>query len=411
MFLFFLCLAFCLEVTSPKPWKIAVNENDNPDGLEKNTILDQIEEANEEDHVDKKVKNIFEADIELTKSDRAGVDTKNQNSKDNADVDVDSVLTKRKAISSRRHLWVTKEVPLELAVSAKDGYNNIRAALGEIQSKSCIRFRMRDKDDDNWIRFVNKSGCFSPVGRQYASPGAQELSIGIGCNHKGIIMHELLHALGFWHEQSRSDRDDFLEVLWENIQKGQEHNFNRYKPKDMDFNGGSYDFSSIMHYGNFAFSKNKRPTMLSVKDPTLQFGQIAELSPTDVIQLNNVYDCKSDKSRGWSNWGNWGPCDKKCTRERERFCSAKKLEKCPGATKRYRIQLQKGKCPFKECYAPIQGHWGRWGSWSQCSRTCGQGYSRRSRQCDDPKPMYGGKYCKGNLVEIRPCQLKKTCGW
>ena len=62
--------------------------------------------------------------------------------------------------------------------------------------------------------------CFSPVGRQYASPGAQELSIGIGCNHKGIIMHELLHALGFWHEQSRSDRDDFLEVLWENIQKG-----------------------------------------------------------------------------------------------------------------------------------------------------------------------------------------------
>ena len=59
---------------------------------------------------------------------------------------------------------------------------------------------------------------------------------------------------------------------------------------------------------------------------------------------------KADKSRGWSNWGNWGPCDKKCTRERERFCSAKKLEKCPGATKRYRIQLQKGKCAFKECY-------------------------------------------------------------
>lgn len=75
---------------------------------------------------------------------------------------------------------------------------------------------------------------------------------------------------------------------------GQEHNFNRFKPKDMDFYGGSYDFSSIMHYGNFAFSKNKRPTMLSVKDPTLQFGQIAELSPTDVIQLNNVYDCKCE---------------------------------------------------------------------------------------------------------------------
>ena len=74
---------------------------------------------------------------------------------------------------------------------------------------------------------------------------------------------------------------------------GQEHNFNRYKPKDMDMAGGVYDFSSIMHYGNYAFTKNKRPTMLSVKDPMLQFGQISELSPTDAVQLNNMYDCKS----------------------------------------------------------------------------------------------------------------------
>ena len=71
-----------------------------------------------EDHAEQKVKNIFEADIELTKSDREGVDTHNYNSKDNADVDVDSVVTKRKAISNRRNLWVTKQVPVELATSA-----------------------------------------------------------------------------------------------------------------------------------------------------------------------------------------------------------------------------------------------------------------------------------------------------
>lgn len=62
--------------------------------------------------------------------------------------------------------------------------------------------------------------CFSPVGRQYATEGAQPLSIGEGCNDKGIILHELLHALGFWHEQARSDRDDYIQVQWENIDKG-----------------------------------------------------------------------------------------------------------------------------------------------------------------------------------------------
>ncbi|CAH3037140.1 unnamed protein product, partial [Porites lobata] len=381
--------------------------SDNPGGLKDNTVMDKIEQANEEDHAEKKVKNIFEGDIQLTSSDKDGVDTSNTNSADTAEVDVDSVVTKRKAISSRRHLWVRKVVPVELGPGASRAWNNILKAVDEIQKKSCVKFRMKKDGDEHWIRFVKKSGCNSPVGRQYLKKGMQELSIGDGCNEKGIILHELLHALGFWHEQSRSDRDDYLQVLWENIDPQQLHNFNRYRKKDMDFYGGSYDFSSIMHYGNYAFSKNKRPTMLSVKDPLLQFGQIAKLSPTDILQLNALYDCRT-KKKGWSNWGNWSPCDKNCTKERERFCSADDIKKCPGADGD-RIELQKAKCPMDECYVPINGHWGRWGPWSKCSRNCGQGYQTQSRTCDDPKPEYGGKYCKGPLVRIRPCMMRKQC--
>lgn len=60
--------------------------------------------------------------------------------------------------------------------------------------------------------------CYSSVGNRHV--GKQQLSIGKNCDCLGTVEHEFLHALGFWHEQSRADRDDYVNIMWDHITPG-----------------------------------------------------------------------------------------------------------------------------------------------------------------------------------------------
>lgn len=59
--------------------------------------------------------------------------------------------------------------------------------------------------------------CHSSIGRD---GGEQSITLGPDCYYLGVIMHEMTHAVGFFHEQNRWDRDDYITIHWNNIQPG-----------------------------------------------------------------------------------------------------------------------------------------------------------------------------------------------
>ena len=125
--------------------------------------------------------------------------------------------------------------------------------------------------------------CYSTVGRY---PGyTQIISVGSHCSFSAAV-HEIGHTLGFFHEQSRPDRDKYVTIHHENIIPGTENNFQ--KETNVNSLGVTYDFNSIMHYSAFTLTKNGQVT-ISTKEKDLQIGGSSELSPLDIKQTNLLY--------------------------------------------------------------------------------------------------------------------------
>ncbi|KAF6021780.1 MEP1B [Bugula neritina] len=177
-------------------------------------------------------------------------------------------------------------------ISASEELRVFEEVKAAYEKYTCISLIPRTNQRD-YINIKRGGGCWSYVGR---ISGAQDMSLDTGCLYlKKTAIHEFMHALGFWHEQSRPDRDNYIDIHLENVNSGLHHNFEPQKAENVDLFGTVYDYRSVMHYSRTAFSNNRRDT-ITTKNP--KFLDIIGRGPTfsflDLYILHKLYTCDSE---------------------------------------------------------------------------------------------------------------------
>ncbi|CAJ0941766.1 unnamed protein product, partial [Mesorhabditis belari] len=244
---------------------------------------DSIHEINQKyDHDDL----LYQKDIILSQQqlDRILIDTQQESSDENP------VRRKRRqAEASNAGLWPNNQVFYYFDANLTSTARN--AILSGIQfwaENTCVDF-VESATAVNRIRFAALDGCYSLVG---FIGGVQDLSIGIGCESMGTVCHEIGHALGFWHQMSRYDRDNYITLDYTNVDPIYYGQFDKETVKTNNNYGMPYDWASIMQYGASSASNNGRPSMIA-KDLHYQDAMGSDVVAFyDVSMMNERYGCK-----------------------------------------------------------------------------------------------------------------------
>ncbi|OWA50649.1 putative Astacin-like metalloendopeptidase [Hypsibius exemplaris] len=213
---------------------------------------------------------------------------------DSESVEQGSLSGGKNGVSNEAARWPNAEVPYVFSKLYERDAARKHIVLTAMRGfdRTCVRFIPRKNERDYIVINAGNRLCASFVGNQHQGKQDVFLSIGACTDELGKIQHELMHAIGFYHEQSRIDRDDYVEINWDNVQS--RGDFQRYD--NTTAFGLPYDFGSILHYGTNDLGINEsvwtiRPLLQYRANYSSAIGQRLWLSDSDEEKINRMYKC------------------------------------------------------------------------------------------------------------------------
>ncbi len=159
--------------------------------------------------------------------------------------------------------------------------DRITEAITHWTNNTSLIFLQR-QDEPDYIEIVwDQNGCWSYLGM---IGGRQEIHIA-DWGTTGTVIHEIGHAIGLIHEQSKPNRDDEVIIKWDNIQDGKSHNFSIHTNSVFI---EDFDYNSIMLYSSYAFTRNNYPT-ITKNDGSTYTTQRDNLSLNDIQIVEDMY--------------------------------------------------------------------------------------------------------------------------
>ena len=346
--------------------------------------------------------------------------------------------------------WSNSCIPYSIDSSLNYKRNEIYRAVDIINQETNSAFVEREPRQGVYsVRFVGGNGCSSHVGRVFVN---QPITLAPGCPVHSII-HEMMHAVGIYHEQTRPDRDGYVTIYSQNIVQGFfGANFAKLNSNNCDITPSpysAYDFSSIMHYAAYDFSKNGQPTITTrngeqigldimtlldkktVDYSLLDCGVTQPIAPVcgDLcvpmcrnggVCNDGICDCRGTGYKGESCIipGEPDPEPKVCDCINDGICIERTGDcDCSGTGftgENCQIPLCSQECQNggvcinkDECDCSATGYNGRWCDIKDCDQECKNGGICRNGVCDCRKTNFSGLTCEVPILDPSLCKTSK----